>query len=58
MDQQSMLFPIASCSSRLRGDIRGKVTIPTGTPARCNPISAPPSCTSLDIEKPQHLLVR
>jgi hypothetical protein len=32
-----------------------QVTIPGGTPARCNPISAPPGCTSLDIENPRYL---
>ncbi len=31
------------------------VAIPDGTPARCNPISAPPDCTSLDIENPAAL---
>lgn len=31
------------------------VEIPGGTPARCNPISAPPDCTSLDIENPAAL---
>lgn len=31
------------------------VEIPGGTPARCNPISAPPACTSLDIENPSAL---
>lgn len=31
------------------------VAIPGGTPARCNPVSAPPDCTSLDIENPQAL---
>jgi hypothetical protein len=31
------------------------VEIPGGTPARCNPISAPAECTSLAIENPDHL---
>jgi hypothetical protein len=31
------------------------VEIPGGTPARCNPISAPAPCTSLDIENPMFL---
>jgi len=31
------------------------VQIPGGMPARCNPINAPPSCTPLDIENPDHL---
>lgn len=31
------------------------VAIPDGTPARCNPISAPSDCTSLDIENPAAL---
>jgi hypothetical protein len=35
-----------------------QVTIPMGTPARCNPISAPPDCTSLDIENPDLLTAR
>jgi hypothetical protein len=32
-----------------------RATIPGGTPARCNPISAPADCTALDIENPAHL---
>ena len=32
-----------------------QVTIPMGAPARCNPISAPAACTSLDIENPRYL---
>lgn len=32
-----------------------KVEIPGGTPARCNPISAPPACTAADIESPEAL---
>jgi hypothetical protein len=32
-----------------------QVEIPTGMPARCNPINAPASCTPLDIENPAHL---
>jgi hypothetical protein len=35
-----------------------QVTIPMGTPARCNPINAPPGCTSLDIESPAYLRSR
>jgi len=31
------------------------VEIPGGTPARCNPISAPADCTSLDVENPAAL---
>lgn len=31
------------------------VAIPGGTPARCNPVSAPPECTPLDIENPAFL---
>lgn len=31
------------------------VAIPDGTPARCNPISAPADCTPLDIENPAAL---
>ncbi len=33
-----------------------QVSIPMGSPARCNPVSAPRGCTSLDIENPQHLV--
>jgi len=35
-----------------------QVMIPMGTPGRCNPVSAPPDCTSLDIENPQDLSSR
>jgi hypothetical protein len=35
-----------------------QVTIPMGMPARCNPISAPADCTSLDIENPELLTVQ
>jgi hypothetical protein len=31
------------------------VVIPDGTPGRCNPVSAPIPCDSLDIENPAHL---
>ena len=31
------------------------VKIPDGTPARCNPVTAPPKCTSADIEHPAAL---
>jgi hypothetical protein len=31
------------------------VEIPGGTPARCNPVNAPPECTSEDIENPAFL---
>lgn len=31
------------------------VEIPGGMPARCNPVSAPPECTTLDIENPDFL---
>jgi hypothetical protein len=31
------------------------VAIPTGTPSRCNPASAPRGCTPLDIENPRFL---
>ena len=31
------------------------VAIPDGTSARCNPISAPSECSSLDVENPEHL---
>ena len=34
------------------------VTIPGGTPARCNPVRAPAQCSSSDIEDPGHLTVR
>lgn len=32
-----------------------QVEIPGGMPARCNPISAPPQCTTLDTENPAYL---
>ncbi len=35
-----------------------QVTIPMGTPARCNPITAPPDCTASDIENPAYLQTR
>jgi len=31
------------------------VGIPNGTPARCNPVTAPPECRANDIENPAHL---
>jgi len=31
------------------------VAIPGGTPARCNPVSAPPECTPVDVENPAAL---
>lgn len=34
------------------------VTIPGGTPARCNPLNAPKDCTPTDIENPAHLTTR
>ncbi len=34
------------------------VRIPGGTPARCNPITAPPGCRSTDVENPALLAVR
>jgi hypothetical protein len=34
------------------------VAIPGGTPARCNPISAPLACSPTDIENPAHLADR
>lgn len=35
-----------------------RVAIPAGSPARCNPISGPTGCTSLDIENPRHLITK
>lgn len=35
-----------------------KVTIPGGTPARCNPVNAPPACKASDIENPAYLSTR
>jgi hypothetical protein len=32
-----------------------QVAIPMGSPARCNPVSAPAGCTALDIENPRYL---
>jgi Phosphoinositide phospholipase C, Ca2+-dependent len=34
------------------------VAIPGGTPARCNPVAAPPDCTPADVENPSHLTTR
>ncbi|MBI2059598.1 MAG: hypothetical protein HYT87_07490 [Nitrospirae bacterium] len=34
------------------------VEIPGGSPSRCNPVSAPPECTSSDIEDPSRLTAR
>lgn len=34
------------------------VTIPDGTPARCNPVRKPAGCTPTDIENPAHLSAR
>lgn len=39
-----------------RGDgITYFVEIPGGAPSRCNPVTAPPDCTSLDVEDPARL---
>jgi hypothetical protein len=38
-----------------RDDMDYFVEIPGGTPSRCNPVTAPPGCTSLDIEDPARL---
>lgn len=38
-----------------RDDMAYFVEIPGGTPSRCNPVTAPASCTSLDIEDPARL---
>ncbi len=38
-----------------RDDLSYSVEIPGGTPSRCNPVTAPPGCTSLDIEDPSRL---
>jgi hypothetical protein len=34
---------------------RYEVRIPGGTPARCNPVTAPPSCRPTDVEDPRLL---
>ena len=34
---------------------RTSCMIPGGTPARCNPVTAPPTCTSTDVEDPKLL---
>ena len=34
------------------------VSIPSGTPARCNPVRLPRDCTSSDIENPTHLTTK
>jgi hypothetical protein len=31
------------------------VTIPGGTPARCNPVTAPADCSPTDVEDPERL---
>jgi hypothetical protein len=36
----------------------GYVTIPGGTPARCDPVTAPPDCTPSDVEDPARLAVK
>ena len=36
-------------------EVAYSVTIPGGTPARCNPITAPASCTSLAVENPSYV---
>jgi hypothetical protein len=38
-----------------RDDMAYFVEMPGGTPSRCNPVTAPVSCTSLDIEDPARL---
>jgi hypothetical protein len=40
-----------------RDDVDYYVTIPGGTPSRCNPVTAPADCTSSDIEDPSRLLL-
>jgi hypothetical protein len=35
-----------------------QVTMPMGSPARCNPISAPAGCAASDIENPRHLTTK
>lgn len=35
-----------------------EVRMPGGRPARCNPVSAPPECTALDVEDPARLAGR
>jgi len=39
-----------------RADVAFVGDIPGGTPSRCNPITAPPECTSTDIEDPARLV--
>jgi hypothetical protein len=39
-----------------RDDVDYYVTIPGGTPSRCNPVTAPADCTSLDVEDPSLLM--
>lgn len=39
-----------------RDDTPYVFAIPGGTPSRCNPLTAPPSCTSTDIEDPARLM--
>ena len=32
-----------------------QVRIPGGQPARCNPVTAPPTCRAIDVENPRLL---
>ena len=34
------------------------VRIPSGTPARCDPVTAPPACKPTDVENPAHLTTK
>ena len=34
------------------------VRIPDGTPARCDPVTAPPGCKPTDVENPTQLTVK
>lgn len=46
---------IVSTDFPVEGGLLPPVQIPNGTPSRCNPISAPSSCTSEDIENPEFM---
>jgi hypothetical protein len=41
-----------------RDDLEYYTSIPGGTPSRCNPITAPEGCTSLDLEDPSRIAAR
>jgi hypothetical protein len=46
---------LASGAHALSSDFPAMFAIPEGTPSRCNPVTAPPGCTSIAIEDPAKL---